>query len=165
MNRRSFMERAASDLNSADFLRIPSGIVMMDIDHFKQFNDTYGHLAGDEVLKHTVQISSAILRKNDFLGRYGGEEFVFFFSGADEATGLIIAERVRAAMENNPIKLESETVRVTASFGLAMSDTVPLPHDENYIGTLLNNADSALYRAKSEGRNRVVCFHPGDIEK
>jgi diguanylate cyclase (GGDEF)-like protein len=162
MNRRSFMERAASELNNADFLKIPCGVVMMDIDHFKRFNDQYGHLAGDEALKHTVQISSSLLRKNDFLGRYGGEEFVFFFSGADEATGRIIAERVRAAMESSPVKLESGPAPVTASFGLAMSDTVPLPHDENYIETLLGNADNALYRAKNEGRNRVVCFHYGD---
>jgi diguanylate cyclase (GGDEF)-like protein len=164
MNRRSFMERAVSELNNADFLEIPAGIVLMDIDIFKQFNDTYGHLAGDEALKHTVQIISSLLRKNDFLGRYGGEEFVFFFSGADEATGLIIAERVRAAMESSPVKLESGPATITASFGLAMSDTVPLPHDETYIVTLLNNADSALYQAKREGRNRVVRFHPGDMK-
>jgi diguanylate cyclase (GGDEF)-like protein len=163
MNRRSFMERAVLELNSAALLKIPCGIIMMDIDHFKKFNDTYGHLAGDEALRHTVRIISSQLRKNDFLGRYGGEEFVFLFSNADKATGLHIAERVREAIQNNPVALEAGPASITASFGVAMAD---LPnHGEHvrmdqYIETIISNADSALYRAKHEGRNRVVCFDP-----
>jgi diguanylate cyclase (GGDEF)-like protein len=163
MNRRSFMERAAAELHSADMLNIPCGVVMMDIDWFKEFNDQYGHLAGDEALKHTVQIITSLLRKNDFLGRYGGEEFVFFFRGADETTGLHIAERVRVAMENTPVMVESAPVKVTASFGLAMTDTVKKPEnakDEGCLEILISNADAALYQAKNQGRNRVVCFHP-----
>jgi diguanylate cyclase (GGDEF)-like protein len=167
LNRRSFMERAATALNSNLLLGIPCGVVMMDIDLFKNFNDKYGHLAGDEALKHTVQIIQSLLRRNDFLGRYGGEEFVFFFSGADEATGRHIAERVRAALEHNPVTLDTGPVQVTASFGLAMSETVEKQEnaDEDYIAVLLRNADTALYQAKDQGRNKVICFRPGEPVK
>ncbi|MDR0387376.1 MAG: GGDEF domain-containing protein [Treponema sp.] len=163
MSCRYFMDRVASELSNADVLKIPCGIIMVDIDNFKQFHDKSGSLPSDEALKHTIRLLSSLLRKNDFLGRYGGKTLVFFFSGADEAAGRIIAERMRTVIENNPVKLESGPVPITASFGLAMSDTVPLPHDEKYIEVLLSNAGSALYRAKSEGRNRVVCFSDESI--
>jgi diguanylate cyclase (GGDEF)-like protein len=166
MNRRSFMERAALELNKAALLGTPCGVVMMDIDHFKNFNDTYGHLAGDEALRHAVRIVSSLLRKNDFLGRYGGEEFVFLFSNADEATGMIIAERIREALANSTVSLESGPVFITASFGVAVADIESSKQAENqgqvrenkYIEILINHADSALYKAKNEGRNRVVKY-------
>jgi diguanylate cyclase (GGDEF)-like protein len=159
MNRRSFMERAALELKNAVVLKTPCGISMMDIDFFKNFNDTYGHLAGDEALRHVVRVIGSLLRKNDFLGRYGGEEFVFLFSNADEATGIHIAERVREAIQNNPINLENGPVTITASFGVAMAEYNENQGD-NYIETLISNADSALYQAKHEGRNKVVCYRP-----
>jgi diguanylate cyclase (GGDEF)-like protein len=174
MNRRSFMERAAIELNNAALLGIPCGIVMMDIDLFKNFNDTYGHLAGDEALKNTVRVITSLLRKHDFLGRYGGEEFVFLFSHADEATGIAIAERVREAIEKSPIMLESGPMHITASFGVAFAGTAGSPGQprpgtpaeaisrgslpDNYIEALISNADTALYQAKREGRNKVVRF-------
>ncbi|MDR0718005.1 MAG: GGDEF domain-containing protein [Treponema sp.] len=164
LNRRSFMEKASVELNNI-LLGVPCGIIMMDIDHFKNFNDSFGHLAGDEALRHAVRIIQSLLRKNDFLGRYGGEEFVFLFSRADETTGLAIVERVREAIEKNPVKLESGPVSITASFGLAMAEEYlqaqSLP--DNYIETLINNADSALYEAKRSGRNRVACYKPKSI--
>jgi diguanylate cyclase (GGDEF)-like protein len=153
-----FMEKAASELNSTDSLKIPCGVVMLDIDHFQQFNDKYGCPSGDAALKHIVRLVSSLLRKNDLLGRYGGGKFVFFFSGVNESCGQIIAERMRRVIENSPVKLESGPAPITASFGLAMSDTILLPYNENYIKTLLSNAESALYRAKDEGRNQVMCF-------
>jgi diguanylate cyclase (GGDEF)-like protein len=157
MNRRSFMERAAIELKNAVLLKNPCGITMMDIDFFKNFNDSYGHLAGDEALRHVVRIISSLLRKNDFLGRYGGEEFVFLFSNADEATGLHIAERVREAIQSNPVQLENGPVVITASFGVAMADLEENQND-TYIESLINDADSALYQAKHEGRNKVISF-------
>jgi diguanylate cyclase (GGDEF)-like protein len=160
MNRRSFMERASLELKNAAILKIPCGISMMDIDFFKNFNDTHGHLAGDEALRHVVRVIGSLLRKNDFLGRYGGEEFVFLFSNADEAMGVHIAERVREAIQNSPISLENAPVTITASFGVAMADYTETRGD-TYIETLINNADSALYQAKHEGRNKVVCYRPG----
>jgi diguanylate cyclase (GGDEF)-like protein len=157
MNRRSFMERAVLELKNAAVRKASCGISMMDIDFFKNFNDTYGHLAGDEALRHVVRVIGSLLRKNDFLGRYGGEEFVFLFSNADRATGIHIAERVREAIQNNPINLENGPVTITASFGVAMADYREYRGDHD-IETLIDNADSALYQAKHEGRNKVVCY-------
>jgi diguanylate cyclase (GGDEF)-like protein len=128
----------------------------MDIDHFKNFNDTYGHLAGDETLRHVVRIVNAGLRKGDFLGRYGGEEFTIFFYRADEKVGVAIAERLRAALEANPVKLEAGDVQVTASFGVAESGGAAPDADE--VRSLVNNADIALYAAKRAGRNRVMFY-------
>jgi diguanylate cyclase (GGDEF)-like protein len=159
LNRRSFMDRAASDLKIAAERMIPCCMVLMDIDHFKNFNDTYGHLAGDEALRHTVKIMSATLRKNDFLGRYGGEEFIFLFINANKETGIAIAERIRELLASNPVALDVGPIRLTASFGVA-----PViegnPEEESYIQTLISNADIALYQAKEAGRNKVVCFEP-----
>jgi diguanylate cyclase (GGDEF)-like protein len=159
MNRRSFMERAVLEFKNAAVHKTSCGISMMDIDFFKNFNDTYGHLAGDEALRHVVRVIGSLLRKNDFLGRYGGEEFVFLFSNVGEATGIHIAERVREAIQNSPVNLENGPVTITASFGVAMADYHEA-RDDGYIQTLINNADSALYQAKHGGRNKVVCYRP-----
>jgi diguanylate cyclase (GGDEF)-like protein len=160
MNRRAFMERAATELKATGLVERPCGFVMMDIDHFKKFNDTWGHQAGDEALRHIVQVMSALLRENDFLGRYGGEEFVFFFEGVDRHTGAAIAERIRKAVETQPVKLESGPVPITASFGVTVSD-IHKSRDDNYVEALIHDADLALYQAKASGRNRVVYFEPG----
>jgi diguanylate cyclase (GGDEF)-like protein len=177
LNRRSFIERAEYELRSAKILGIPSGIVMMDIDHFKLFNDTWGHQAGDEALRHVVTIISSMLRKNDFLGRYGGEEFMFFFSHADKKTGIAIAERVREAIAATPVKISSGLVPISASFGVVLTEDVDIPETllspagegfspespgkegcASIFEHLLRCADLALYRAKEGGRNRVICF-------
>jgi diguanylate cyclase (GGDEF)-like protein len=168
MNRRSFMERAEFELRAALSRDIPCSIVMMDIDHFKDFNDTWGHQAGDEALRHVVSIISAMLRKNDFLGRYGGEEFVFFFSHADKKTGVTIAERVREAIEENPVCLGTGSVSISASFGVVLAadaekealegDSPISDPGDKFLETLIRYADLALYQAKQNGRNRVICF-------
>jgi diguanylate cyclase (GGDEF)-like protein len=178
MNRRSFMERAEYELQAARSLGIPSGIVMMDIDHFKDFNDTWGHQAGDDALRHVVAIITSMLRKNDFLGRYGGEEFIFFFSHADKKTGIAIAERVREAIASTPVKIGSRLLSITASFGVVLTEDANIPEGElsadpgkrdsaeapgeeggsGIFEHLIHCADLALYKAKEEGRNRVVCF-------
>jgi PleD family two-component response regulator len=159
---------------------------MMDIDHFKLFNDTWGHQAGDEALRHVVMIISSMLRKNDFLGRYGGEEFVFFFSRADKKTGIAIAERVREAIASTAVKISAGLVPISASFGVVLTEDVDIPDviqspaaggtnspegsgkEENasIFEHLLHCADLALYRAKEGGRNRVICFEKEEeIEK
>jgi diguanylate cyclase (GGDEF)-like protein len=158
MNRGAFMGRANRELKSAISQGILCGIIMMDIDSFKKFNDTWGHQAGDEALRHVVSVVSRVLRKNDFIGRYGGEEFTFFFNRADLNTGMAIAERAREILMNNPVNLESGPVTITASFGVAMADLAIAPDDGRYINVLIRHADSALYQAKSAGRNRVVCY-------
>jgi diguanylate cyclase (GGDEF)-like protein len=158
LNRRSFLERAGAELQIILARSIPCCLAMLDIDHFKQFNDTYGHLAGDEALRHTVRVISSALRKNDFMGRYGGEEFVLFFSGADLETGIVIAERVRKSLAASPVNLEIGPVCITASFGVSLASGNADTETQEPIQFLINNADIALYKAKETGRNRVVSF-------
>jgi diguanylate cyclase (GGDEF)-like protein len=156
LNRRSFMEMTEAHLKTAARNGISSCLVMMDIDHFKLFNDNHGHAAGDHALCHVVKVVSEGLRKGDFLGRYGGEEFILFFYNADETTGVSIAERLRAALEASPVKLEKGEVGITASFGI-----VPVRCDTfGDLQVLVNNADTALYEAKRLGRNRVALYSP-----
>jgi len=162
MNRRSFMERAKQELNDAFRHKYPCGVIMVDIDHFKVFNDTYGHQAGDEALRHIVRLISASSRSHDFLGRYGGEEFIFFFCHADKSTSLIVAERMRSSLENNPVSLEAGPVSITASFGISVAENPEnLSYEKlnDYLEVLINHADTALYLAKRNGRNRVVVFN------
>lgn len=157
MNRRAFMERALIALKNTTVKKIPCGIIMMDIDFFKKFNDTYGHLAGDKALRHLVETIGAAMRKDDFLGRYGGEEFVFFFSNADEKTAFSIAERLRKTLESTPVKLAIGYIPITVSFGVAMAPEAD-KITEAFLEKLIDNADQALYRAKNTGRNKVVVF-------
>jgi diguanylate cyclase (GGDEF)-like protein len=174
-NRRSFLETAAAKLGKPVRNKAGCCMAIMDIDHFKQFNDTYGHLAGDEALRHVVRVVSGGLRKNDFLGRYGGEEFTFFFYNADEKTGAAIAERLRQALELTPVKLvqlsapldggmpfTEQEIAVTASFGVvfAAPGEIPKTGASEFVQRMVNNADIALYKAKRSGRNRVVLYRP-----
>ncbi|GHV84619.1 hypothetical protein AGMMS50230_02270 [Spirochaetia bacterium] len=158
LNRRSFIELAKSELQNAAIRSIPCCLSMMDIDHFKRFNDTYGHLAGDETLRHVVHTVSQGLRKGDFLGRYGGEEFVFFFYNADKTTGAGVVERLRKNLAETPVALENGPVSVYASFGIAES-FMEDPGNDDYVQKLINDADTALYAAKRAGRNRVMLYH------
>lgn len=157
LNRGSFMERAAAELQLAQSRNIPCCLSIIDIDHFKRFNDTFGHVAGDEALRHTVRVICAALRKNDFMGRYGGEEFVLLFKGADKATGLQIAERVRSSLESSPVVIDAGNQSITASFGVTLADESALGR-EDFIRKLISRADTALYQAKETGRNRVVFY-------
>jgi diguanylate cyclase (GGDEF)-like protein len=158
LNRRSFIDRAIRALKDAAVLARPCCMVLMDIDQFKIFNDTYGHSAGDDALRHIVQLISDILRKNDFMGRYGGEEFIFLFNGADRDMGVLIAERMREALIANPAPMPAGLVPLSASFGVAMIVEEGNPEEKNYIQNLINNADRALYQAKKTGGNKVVGF-------
>jgi diguanylate cyclase (GGDEF)-like protein len=157
LNRRSFMDRAIIELAAMNH-NVSCGIAMMDIDLFKNFNDTYGHQAGDDALRHIVTAISSMLRKNDFLGRYGGEEFVLFFSHVDKITSIAIAERVREAIVKTPVKLKSGSVPISASFGVAMFQDDENPEEKYDLETCIHHADIALYQAKKAGRNKVVCF-------
>lgn len=131
----------------------PVSLLMIDIDHFKALNDTWGHDVGDQVLRETAQRLSDKLRGLDLCCRYGGEEFVAVFSGSDRALARTIAERLRAAVADKPfsIQVSGEEITVTISVGLAT-----LEGQDDTAEQLLKRADLALYRAKKEGRNRVV---------
>jgi diguanylate cyclase (GGDEF)-like protein len=157
-NRLSFIEMAAAELKNAAKAGVGCCMAIMDIDHFKRFNDTYGHVSGDEALRHIVRVLSNGLRKGDFLGRYGGEEFTIFFFNSDEEAGMAIAERLRNALASSPVLLENQAVQVTASFGVAKAEGDP--GEKEYVQKLVTNADIALYSAKRHGRNRVMLYNP-----
>jgi len=157
LNRRAFIEMAEIELATAAYLSVPCCLAMMDIDHFKKFNDTYGHLAGDEALRHTVKVIGSRLRKNDFMGRYGGEEFIIFFYYASKETGLKILDRLRIVLSESPVHLDKGLVEIHASFGLVEIDTGKAA-EKGYLQKLIRDADSALYTAKLSGKNKVVVF-------
>ncbi len=123
-------------------------LMVIDIDHFKQVNDTYGHLAGDTVLKHVAQVIQNTVRRSDEVFRYGGEEFVVILSNTKIEGARFIAERVRMAIKNLVIK-SREQLKITASIGIAATGTT------NDVNDTLYHADKALYEAKENGRDKV----------
>jgi two-component system cell cycle response regulator len=126
------------------------GIVLLDVDHFKSVNDTYGHLCGDAVLQGVSRIMTASVRAYDTVGRYGGEEFLIVVPSTDEAGVLGLSERIRHAIESKPIATDSGEISITVSLGLAVSNGFAALDPE----AMLSTADDALYRAKEAGRNR-----------
>jgi diguanylate cyclase (GGDEF)-like protein len=126
------------------------GIILADLDHFKNINDTYGHVCGDAVLKEAAERMMGCARPYDTVGRYGGEEFLIVVTSANESVALALAERARAAIESRPFETGSGRVRITASFGIAASSSAKPIEPKR----LLQLADESLYRAKLKGRNR-----------
>jgi two-component system cell cycle response regulator len=126
------------------------GVILADLDHFKNINDTYGHLCGDSVLKEAARRMVGCARAYDTVGRYGGEEFLAVVVSADESISLALAERMRIAIESRPFATDFGELHITASFGAAASSSAS-PTDPK---ALLQLADEALYRAKLKGRNR-----------
>lgn len=126
-------------------------VIMIDVDYFKQINDTHGHPVGDEVLRHLAQLLKLELRPHDLLTRFGGEEFVLVLDGVDHTAALGIAERVRARIEQEVVTCGNVAVRYTASFGVVCSDQ----HSYDLI-RLISAGDAAMYAAKHAGRNRVA---------
>jgi diguanylate cyclase (GGDEF)-like protein len=163
-NRRTFIELMESSLTKAAESFIPCCLSMMDIDNFKIFNDTYGHLMGDEALRHVVKTVGDGLRENDLIGRYGGEEFLLFFFNTNEKKGFNIVERLRKKLSETPVLLDKNPVPIFASFGV-VETSMEDPKKKNYIQKLINDADTALYAAKRAGRNRVVLYKPEIKEK
>jgi diguanylate cyclase (GGDEF)-like protein len=125
-------------------------IIMSDVDHFKHFNDTYGHQVGDLVLKETANILRASVRSSDIVSRYGGEEMIVLLRGSSLKDGLSVAEKIRKTVEDHRIKNETQIYNITISMGVAIfkaGDTVEM---------IIKKADEALYQAKESGRNRVA---------
>jgi two-component system cell cycle response regulator len=133
-------------------------IILLDIDHFKYVNDTYGHLTGDAVLTEAAQRIKSCIRPYDTLGRYGGEEFLVVLPTADSSGAVTVAERIRGAFESTSMHHEAKEIAITVSLGVAVSEA----HNSVDAETLLNMADGALYRAKQTGRNRVELAPPPD---
>jgi len=150
LNASTWREVATRELAAAD----AAGVLMVDLDHFKRVNDTYGHLAGDEVLKAVAATVRRSVRDYDSVGRFGGEEFVVLLPGLPSADVLAIAERVRQAIAQLRVPLSgSHTVLSTLSASIGVAT---YPSTATDIDALVHAADTALYRAKRGGRNRVV---------
>lgn len=137
----------------------PLTLIMCDIDRFKQFNDTYGHQAGDEVLREVARVWNAVLPDSSIVARYGGEEFVCALIDYDEVASIEIADLLRTTLANHPVEIHGRSLHVTASFGVAT-----LTEDAHTTEELIHQADAALYRAKASGRNRVIVWKPTQIE-
>ena len=127
-------------------------LMLFDIDHFKRINDTYGHAAGDEVIKSVVGAVAGTLREPDLFYRYGGEEFAVLLPETDMAGASRIAERVRRAVESMTVKIEGQSERITISIGVTA-----MKKDDHEFDALILRADDALYTAKDKGRNVFVC--------
>jgi diguanylate cyclase (GGDEF)-like protein len=152
-NRGAILEIVERHVSRAVRGAVPLAVALIDIDFFKRVNDTYGHQAGDAVLKEVATRISRAVRHGDFLGRYGGEEFLLMLGSADGRQALEIGERIRLCVAAEPIPAEDESLTVTLSMGMAVIEGAA-----KVSGTsdqVINVADRALYRAKREGRNRV----------
>ena len=149
-------KKAILDVITEELLRVQVKVqeftlLMLDIDHFKQTNDRFGHLAGDYVLKETCDlIKNKMIRQQDALGRYGGEEFALVLRETPLQIGVEVAERIRAAIERNSFFFDGNQIPVTISIGVAAVDSTAKVADD-----LIALADKALYEAKNQGRNRV----------
>lgn len=136
----------------------------LDIDKFKNINDTLGHLAGDEVLRNVARLVKSQLRTNDVVARYGGEEFVVLLPQTAPRQACEVAERVRSTIAAQSLQpLPGERLAVTISIGVAMMPGNPSEDDGASAQQLVSSADAALYRAKESGRNRVVCAEGGSL--
>jgi diguanylate cyclase (GGDEF)-like protein len=150
-NRRSVLEFLGRELDRAKRAEGSLSVIMADIDHFKAVNDSRGHLIGDAVLKEVAQRLSESSRAYDWVGRYGGEEFLIVAPSCSRENAEKYAERLRSNVGNRAVLTNTGEVSVTASFGVAVADRESFPGQDS----LLMRADSALYRAKCKGRNRV----------
>lgn len=129
----------------------PLSVIMFDVDHFKPVNDTYGHLAGDAILKRLAEISISTLRTDDIFARYGGEEFTIVSRGTTQERAAIIAERLRQIIDKTDFVFDGQHIPITVSLGVAGLPDTPAQTTDDLIGA----ADTALYQAKNSGRNRV----------
>lgn len=162
-NRRAFLTLLDKAMSNAQRTETPLPVMVIDLDHFKKINDSWGHHVGDDVLRHFVRLALRCLRKEDVLGRLGGEEFAIFLPNADAAGARAVAERLRALVDAEPVAVrEARSVPVTVSVGIALGMAGDTP------GGVLQRADRAMYRAKELGRNRVEVQEgtrsgPGDV--
>ena len=150
-NRRRFIEALGCELARARRHSYTLSVLVADLDHFKRVNDVYGHAAGDQALRHFAAIAARSIRSEDLLARLGGEEFVVLLPETDQASALILADRIRSAIEATPLTLPEGSIVMTVSIGVGT-----LSAAEATPESLLQYADKALYVAKERGRNRVV---------
>ncbi len=151
-NRRSFVQAFEQEFSRSKRHNRHLALLMMDIDHFKNINDSYGHDLGDKVLKYLAEESLGILRDFDLFGRWGGDEFIVLFPETDIRQAAAVAERLRSSLTRLKLNGDNgDSVKFTVSIGLAAATDINIQLDD-----VIKNADEALYRAKAQGRNRVV---------
>jgi diguanylate cyclase (GGDEF)-like protein len=151
-NHRHFHERLTLEVERSQRSGLPLSLLMLDVDHFKQFNDTFGHPAGDEVLRQLARVLADTRRANDVVARYGGEEFAVILVDTPKFTAAKVAERVRERINTHDFSEAAPRAgKLSASIGVAT-----FPDDGADAETLVRSADTALYAAKRAGRNRVV---------
>jgi diguanylate cyclase (GGDEF)-like protein len=157
-NRRSFDERLRIEWNRATREQVPIGFLMIDVDKFKKYNDTYGHQQGDVVLKTVAKVfTQSIKRAGDFVARWGGEEFTVLLPNTVLDGALDLAESIRMNVENAPVPcIDGSANKVTVSIGVSSM----IPIQGSSVDALISNADAALYMAKDQGRNRIVAYNP-----
>jgi diguanylate cyclase (GGDEF)-like protein len=151
LSRRAIIEQGELEIKRMERSGIGLVVLMLDIDHFKAINDTYGHSAGDEVLRIFAGVCQHSLRETDQFGRLGGEEFVAIMPGASPAEALVVAQRICNKVGETEISYGATTLKLTVSIGLAEACG-----DNKSFDAVLAQADKALYTAKNNGRNRVV---------
>jgi len=157
-NRGASINRAEEEISRMKRNKVASagntlGVIMIDLDHFKTVNDTYGHQIGDEVLREMTTRVTSCLREYDIFGRYGGEEFLMFVPDSDLKSVNAAAERIRHGLNASFFTCGDNNLQITASFGVTSCRDFTEP-----LNVILQRVDEALYKAKEEGRNRVVCF-------
>ena len=150
-NRKHLMETLDKEVSRSQRHSHSFSLLVIDIDHFKKYNDTYGHLAGDEVLRRLAAVFTKSIRSSDYAARYGGEEFIIILPETGAGQGVEAVERIRHKMAEERFGGEDESIKVTISVGVAS-----YPENGEDAETVIRNADAALYEAKELGRNRVV---------
>jgi diguanylate cyclase (GGDEF)-like protein len=154
-NHRYFMDQIREKFEHSGEKSTPLSLLMIDIDHFKAFNDNHGHRTGDFVLRDIARVLKSNCRKEDVVARYGGEEFAIILPETDSGDAERIAEKLRTLVENHHLPNGEDTLRVTVSIGIGTNEK-----DVNSVNELISTADRALYYAKAQGRNRVVFGEP-----
>ena len=157
LNRRGIEDAALKMQDMCKRINLSMTVILIDIDHFKKVNDKYGHLVGDDVLRHIAKVVAGILRASDVFGRYGGEEFCAFLPNTTEGDAIGLAERIRAGVEGSPLKLDPQLARgaIKTTISIGVADSVRAGYD---FKGLVAAADGALYSAKKGGRNQVVSY-------
>lgn len=152
-NRRYFDQRLSEEIAQSKRYRLPLSLLLVDVDHFKRVNDTYGHQMGDEVLKNLSKVIVDMVRDSDIVARYGGEEIAIITPKTDKTEAVLLAERLRTIVQKSPlasIDARQEVVEITISIGVSTLHLVSMDKS-----AFVEEADKALYEAKKLGRNRV----------
>jgi len=153
LSRRYFFERFHEELQRSNKFQYKFSCLMVDLDRFKEYNDRYGHLVGDVLLKEVAKTIKESLRQIDLVGRFGGEEFIIILTETDQEGSLFAAERIRKSVQDKSIRAYDEVLKVTISIGISS-----YPKHGRDANGLVEKADHALYRAKETGRNRIYVY-------